>query len=358
MFESVVVPDSWRATVRSIVEALPVEVPYLIRIVVAAAVSWQLSVWLGATQPPVYAVIVPLVAMRDAPYSTFNVSIARVIGVVAGIAVGIGVLHILAPGTLTLALVLAVALAIGIVLRVGGALNIQVAVSALLVFANPNPSSYAVERLWETAVGAGVTILLAPVLLPTNPFRSLVREHGDLTTTLARSLLAAGNLVGASAPQAGTESGPLEQLRRLAAESRPVETRARSLSTQLSATRKAIRVHPLWRKRYRGELARLEPAVSAISEVATQLRLYLDDLAELASRPDAQPWWQTAGPTTRDITAPLSKALAARLAGHDDDGSLQLAQTALQHQADNDTNRLGTVARRPLRRTAAILAGL
>jgi uncharacterized membrane protein YgaE (UPF0421/DUF939 family) len=163
---------------------LATEGPYVVRIVVASVVSWQICLWLGANQPPVYAVIVPLVALRDAPYSALNVSTARLVGVVGGVCVGFGVLQFMRPSTLAVAVVLAIALLFGMALRVGGAFNVQVGASALLVFANADPDSYALTRLWETAVGVVVTVALAPVLLPRNPYRAYVRSRD----TVARDL--------------------------------------------------------------------------------------------------------------------------------------------------------------------------
>jgi hypothetical protein len=154
-----------RERVRTVRRNLRVEGPQIARILVAAAVSWELCVWLGATQPPVFAVVVPLVAMRDAPDSALNVSVARLVGVVAGLSIGIAVLSWLRPSAVSVVLVLALALGVGVVLRIGDTLNLQVAISALLLFANADPAAYAVSRLWETSVGAAVTIVLSPLLL-------------------------------------------------------------------------------------------------------------------------------------------------------------------------------------------------
>lgn len=53
-------------------------------------------------------------------------------------------------------------------LQLGPGFNIQVAASSLLVFSNPDPNAYAFARLWETALGAVVTVILAPLLFPPN----------------------------------------------------------------------------------------------------------------------------------------------------------------------------------------------
>src|SRR5689334_11392417 len=152
---------SWRAILRA-------ELPQVARIVVAAAVAWEAALLLGATQPPIFAALVPLVSLRDDPFSAYNLSLARLVGVVAGLLIAIGVLAVLEPTTVAIAAVLAVALLVGVV-RIGDVLNTQVAVSALLVFSSADTADYAVTRLWETGLGTAVTLVLAPFLFPANP---------------------------------------------------------------------------------------------------------------------------------------------------------------------------------------------
>ncbi|MGW4490242.1 FUSC family protein [Amycolatopsis sp. NPDC004368] len=297
--------------------------PFALRIVVTAALAWQLCLWLGAQHPPVYAVVVPLVSMREAPYSTFNVSLARLAGVVCGLSIGIVVLRVLHPSTLALAL--ALALAVGIVVRIGGALNIQVAVSALLVFASTDPDSYAVSRLWETAVGAGVTVVLAPLLLPKNPARTFVTELTATAADLARNL-----------------RSPVDE-----EAVRAVETRARELPGKHAAASKAVRLHPWWRRTEPARLAPLGPAARTAADVGTLVRIHFEDCTELAARGE---------PTdTSEVAIPLADAVEAVLTGTPDPPSLAAAEAAMVHNAEADDTRLGAIARRPLRRIAALL---
>ncbi len=149
-----------------LLERLRQEAPQAVRIVVAAAVGWQICRWIDPGSLPIYAVIVPVVAMRDDPYSAFNTSFDRLLGVLAGITIGVLVAGWLGPSVYAVSLVLLVGLLGGIVLRVGPSLNVQVSMSALLVFASPDPGQLAVVRLWETLVGAAVTVVPSPLLFP------------------------------------------------------------------------------------------------------------------------------------------------------------------------------------------------
>jgi hypothetical protein len=162
---------SWRAILRA-------ELPQVARIVVAAAVAWEAALLLGATQPPIFAALVPLVSLRDDPFSAFNLSVARLVGVVAGLLIAIGVLAVLEPTTVAIAAVLALALLVGVVLRIGNVLNTQVAVSALLVFSSTDTAGYAVTRLWETGLGWSRSRSRPSCSRPTRSPRPAARSRG------------------------------------------------------------------------------------------------------------------------------------------------------------------------------------
>lgn len=333
--------------------ALPREGPSVVRIVVASAVSWQVCVWLGATQPPIYAVIVPLVAIRDAPGSALNVSLARLVGVVAGLAVGIGVLAWLRPSALTVALVLAVALAIGMVLRIGDTLNIQVAVSALLVFANADPASYAVSRLWETAVGAVVTVVLSPLLLPTNPARSFVTALREVADGAAEDLVLAADL-----PVDPADPAREDLAARLTDRVHRRDDTARKLPGRLASARRAVRLHPLWRRRHAAELAALEEPTAAAPEITELVRTHVTDVVELGRRPDTCAWWAGTAARTRAVVRPLADAVAAGLKGTPDREALAETAAAVEAHTAADHSALGGLIRRPLRRAERLLTTL
>jgi hypothetical protein len=329
--------------------AFPVEWRYVVRIVVTAAVAWQVCVWLGATQPPVYAVIVPLVAPRDSPYSAFAVSFGRLVGVVAGLGIGIAVLSALRPGALAVAVVLAAALLVAIALRSAGTLNVQVAISALLVFANPAPESYAVARLWETGVGAVVTVVLALVLLPTNPVRAFLADRARVATDLAAALRAAAELAGTDPATARP------RLAELATTVRATEEDARALDPKLLAARRAARFTPLW---WRRDAARLPDAPTpGAADLAAMARLFVDELRELATREDTAAWWAACGPPITRTVDPLATAVGARLSGAPDPTAEGAARAALLDYAAADPSRFGVVVRRPLRRALLLVRG-
>ena len=143
---------------------------------ITAAVAWQICRWLGADRP-VFAAIVPIVAIKGDPLAALNVSLGRLFGVVGGIALGIVVADVGGANAVTVALLIGAGLIAGLLIRIGGEPNSQVAVSALLVLAvATGAGAFGLERLWETAIGAAVTVVLAPFLWPPDPVRELERR--------------------------------------------------------------------------------------------------------------------------------------------------------------------------------------
>jgi len=266
-------PSPWRSIPRR-------DGPQIARIILVAAVSWQICVLIGATQPPVFAVLVPLVCLRDDAFSVFNLSIARLVGVVAGLLIAIGVLRLSQPDTLAIAVVLALALLAGMVLRVGNVINNQVAISALLVFSSPDASGYAVARLWETGIGTATTLVLAPLLFPANPFMQARAELQDVTRGLVAALRSSTALTGRPGNDAAEQSillGIIDQLVGL-------QTTLQLLAKQLAAARKSARWTVLRRSAMHAA-ADLETTRCLASRLATHLENFAEEVTTFGGQP-------------------------------------------------------------------------
>src|SRR5690348_10859572 len=156
------------------------------KMALASSLSWWLAT-LAGEQRPVFAALVGLVALSGDPFSALNVSLARIAGVFVGVAIGIGILQLDVRLSFVVALALLAGTIAGIPLRVGDRPNIQVAVSALfLVGLGRGGAVHAgVARLWETAIGAGVTLVVAVLLWPPDPVRELRQRLDRLRQQLA-----------------------------------------------------------------------------------------------------------------------------------------------------------------------------
>ena len=279
-----------------LVQRLRSEGPQAARIIVAALVGWEICRRIDPGGLPIYAVIVPLVAMRDDPYSAFNTSFDRLIGVVAGITIGVVVAGWLGPSVYAVGLVLLVGLVGGILLRIGPSLNVQVSLSALLVFANPDPGQLAVTRLWETLVGAAVTVILSPLLFPPDSHAALERAAADVTSRVARQL---SDLSGVVA-HADRHAARLAAIRGAALET---ERLAEDLPQKLAGARRSVRHNPL-RRAERTALESLPQPVGMVVTLAQATRVLVDDVAEFSARPDIEATWL-------EIAAHLATVLSA-----------------------------------------------
>ncbi len=172
------------------------------KIGLAAGLAWWVCTLLGADRPA-FAAIVPLVALRaDDPYGALGVSLFRIVGTVAGILLGIAALMIDpgAPLWLVFATIL-LGLAIGLVARgPSEAINPITAVTALVVIfvGKGKADSYAWVRIWETLIGAVVTMVIAVVVWPPDPIGALRELLRDLRRDVSDDLRAVAELPGRS----------------------------------------------------------------------------------------------------------------------------------------------------------------
>lgn len=239
--------------------------------------------------------------MRDDPYSALNTSFDRLLGVVAGIAIGVLVAGWLGPSVYAVGLVLLVGLLGGILLRVGPSLNVQVCLSALIVFASPQPGQLAVTRLWETVVGAVVTVALSPLLFPPDAHRALSRAYEELVSEVARHLSDLSVVV----EHADRHPARLAELRGAAAET---ERRAQDLPVTLTTAIRSVRYNPLRRGQEPSLQAMAQP-IGRVADLAEAVRVLLEDVAEFAARPGIAPTWEGIG----GHLAPVLSASAAAI---------------------------------------------
>jgi uncharacterized membrane protein YccC len=321
-------------------ELVRTEGPAAARIVVTVAVSWQIALWLGADQPPVYAAVVPLVALRGDPMTALGASLQRVLGVVAGVLIGITVLNVLRPSTAALALVVALGLGVGMLLRVGGGLNIQVAASSLLVFASTSADSYAFHRVWETGAGAVVTVLLAPLLWPPDPSRVLAALAEDCRAHLVRALTGTVAVIGAG-PDAARDNLAL------------VGAHAEAVRTSASRAReaeKAMRFNPLHR-RDRGAQRLVAHGIAVADGLTAHASVLAREVAAFAGRDELAADLDRSRHPLRAVASPTAVAVERLLAGDDPGPAVETAREELAAYAHADPHPVAVALRRPFLRT-------
>jgi Aromatic acid exporter family member 1 len=293
-------PD--RATLRRRFSA---EWPQIVRIVIAGVVSWWVCKLIDTSSVPIFAVVAPLMAMREQPYSALNVSFDRIAGVIVGVVLGLAVVNFVGLNVLSVALVVGIGLLIGVFLRVGVALNIQVSLTGLLVFTSVDPGTYGFTRLWETLIGAAVTVVLSPFLLPADAAKRYRAEFRRVSARLGEHTAQAAVLVAEGARNHEVIVGLLAEVRR-------TDDSANLLPANLESARKAVRINPL-RRRKIGELDALVEVTGTVVETAHWLRVLAEELTDLSGRRDVDPLWATSGPWVARVLEPVATVIDTTL---------------------------------------------
>jgi uncharacterized membrane protein YgaE (UPF0421/DUF939 family) len=230
--------------------------------------------------------------------------------VFAGVGIGLALTHVAVASTWRVAIALILATLAGIVLKVGDRPNLEVPVAALFMigFASANVSQLGVQRIWETAIGAVVAVLVSAVLWPPDPIRELDRRLQRLRQQLAADFaVIADDLASGS----GVTSTQLDELREHSLDA------VRDVF-ELDSARRALRWSPLRRKDVR-RLDELAERITLGASAARHVRSVGRDVADLHVR-------------HRELAAAtrhLADALDRGLLGQDRTDALARAEQAL-----------------------------
>jgi uncharacterized membrane protein YgaE (UPF0421/DUF939 family) len=313
------------------------ELPRAVRIAVAATLAWWIARLLGADRP-VFAVIVPMVAIRDDAHAALSLSLGRMLGVIAGVLLGIGVVAVAGVSTAAVALLLLIGLAAGLFLRTGPELNTQIAISALLVLiVTKNADEYAVERIWETGVGSAVTLAVAAFLLPPDPLRDAARRLSASAAALQDDLADARGTLRSGDPSARALLAHADEHARAAG--RAVE--------DLPQARRALRLSPL-RRSTRPRLDVVDRRQRLALRLAIQVRRLARDFASFGQREDMREQWDSAAASLPPIIELVAAAAALALAGEGCSREVAAARERMAAFQAEDSRPVSAILRRPL----------
>lgn len=287
------------------------ELQLALKITLAGTLSWWATSALGA-HLPVFAVLVPLVALTGDPFSSLSVSVDRMVGVFAGVGIGIGVVHLHTHGTLLAGAALAAGMLAGIVLRIGERVNVQPAVSAIFMLSVAGATGAGIARVWETAVGAGITLVVAVFVWPPDPLHALRRRLERLRQELVADLAAVADSLATG-----------EQLELN-------DVRAHSLDAirdlfEVAPARRALRWNPL-RRADLVELPDVERRIALAARLFRHARAVARDVSDA----------RIASPSLAAATRHLADAADRALTGADAGEALTRVEAELAAPADGE----------------------
>jgi hypothetical protein len=236
-------------------------------------------------------------------------------------------------------IVLLVGLALGAFVRLGPELNSQVAVSALLVVAtgaaSGTPAGYALDRLWETAIGAVVTLALAPLLWPPDPLVEVRARLGRLRGWLVDDLRTTATLFGGG-------EGPLEEhLDAVISRAGEAVLAAEGLAGAERGLRFNVR-----RRNDREAFADTAERVRLAAEMHAQSRRLARDALSFEGRDDLVAEVERCAVALRHVIDPVIEAVGATLDGRPDAEAAARAERELAAWKDADSHAVAVIIRR------------
>jgi uncharacterized membrane protein YccC len=152
----------------------------------AAVLSYAIADWLGTSFQPVLAPLTALLVVQLTMYETVRHGFQRVISVLAGVLVAVGVADFVGLTWWSLGIVIAVSLILGRLLRLGAHL-LEVPISAMLVLAvgGVRAEDVAEGRVYETLIGAAVGIAVNAVIAPPLYMQPAADALGELADRMA-----------------------------------------------------------------------------------------------------------------------------------------------------------------------------
>lgn len=253
---------------------VPGELRLALKMTGASTLAWWVCTKLGQPRP-IFAALVPLIALSGDAFSAVAVSISRTLGVFAGIGIAIGLLRLPIGLLPVVALSLLLGVLAGAVLRFGDRPNIEPPISALflIAFATTGVVQAGVARLWETAIGAGIAVVTAAFVWPPHPVQELELRLDRLRRELVEDLAeVASDLAG----EHGAADARMEDLREHSRDAiRDV--------FELEGARRALRWNPL-RRRDAERLAELERRIGLAARLYRHARAVARDVVDAGLR--------------------------------------------------------------------------
>ena len=141
---------------------------YIARLALTAVFAYLLALQFAGNKGPVLAPLTALLVIQVSLTHTLRSAARRVLSVVTGVLVAIGLSAVVGFTWWSLGLVIVAALAVGLILRLGDDL-LEVPISAMLILSAVGSTSAASGRIVETLIGAAAGLagglLFAPVRL-------------------------------------------------------------------------------------------------------------------------------------------------------------------------------------------------
>jgi uncharacterized membrane protein YgaE (UPF0421/DUF939 family) len=276
------------------------------KVALASGLAWAIGQAFDF-QRPFDAVLAVVILMQGNAYGSLLNSLQFLLGVVAGLFLGLLAIWWLGLSAPVVAGTMFVGMIIGGWLKLSRlGFNNQIAVSALLVLASGSNTNIA--RLWETVIGGGVGVAVAALLWPPNPVRRIRQDFREARQRIKSDVVRTLQVAGAP--------GDSEANRR---EVRAHSERADAAVATVVPAEDALRWNP-WHSGRMHDLSRLEDGLRLISYLYKTVRALARHGAEAAGPDPSRPQdWELARPHLLAAGGAAIEAIDRRLRDQDVD---------------------------------------
>ncbi|MFC4618354.1 aromatic acid exporter family protein [Camelliibacillus cellulosilyticus] len=168
---------------------------------IASALAWELA-HLAGSRHPYLAPITVILSLQATLHRSVHFTIHRVFGTALGVLIVsffTGRLHV---SFWTITLLIFIGCAIAKLIKLSDAVIHQVALSILLVFTlgQAFPTSYGIDRLRDTIIGALIALIFIMIILPSNPAKKAKASFQFVADELTASFTALAHWVAHGCP--------------------------------------------------------------------------------------------------------------------------------------------------------------
>jgi uncharacterized membrane protein YccC len=178
----------------------------VVKTALAASLAWFLCTLVLPGEVPIFGTIAAILVVQPSINQSFSKALERTVGVIAGVVIAYLVGAFFGITSWLILLTVVIALLVGWVFRLSQSTTAQIPISALLVLTiGAQTPGYAVERVFETMLGALVAVAVNTAVVP--PVR--LRPAGDAITRLGGEV---ANTLDALAGLLHTPSSPNDRM--------------------------------------------------------------------------------------------------------------------------------------------------
>jgi uncharacterized membrane protein YgaE (UPF0421/DUF939 family) len=254
--------------------------PAVLQTAAAAVAAWYLAIALLPSERPAFASIAAVICLG----ATYGQRRRRALELIGGVVLGIGVasvlLFVIGTGPLQIALLVVLAMSAALLVRGGELLVNEAAVSAILLASlQTGDAGFSADRILEGAIGGGVGLVIASLLLPPDPVEMVTRVAQTVVGKLGRTLEEAADALA---------TGDVQRAERALHSARGIDDDVDALEEVLPAASDTARFAPT-RRGDREVLRRYEHTMPQVDFAVRNARVLARSVLRHARGPEPAP---------------------------------------------------------------------